>query len=117
MLEIPLFNTKSADFTQTIDLDNITVTIRLTYNVRVAVFFMSIETENNSLTSMKCILEYPILYPHRALFPELPGDFFLIKVTNANEVVDFSYENFGTVYKLFYYDAEEVATWESENGL
>jgi len=116
MIEIQLYNQSSADFTQIIDLDNITCTIRLTYNIRVGFFFMNILTENNELSGLKVVLNFPILYPHRALFPELPGDFFINKVTNEDENTEFSYENFGEVYKLIYYNADELAEWWSGNG-
>lgn len=117
MLEIKLETDGSADFVQTIDLDNITTSIRLTYNTRVGYWFTTITTENYQLSDMKVIIDYPILYPHRAIFPVLPGDFFVQQVTNETESIDFNYENFGTIFKLFYYDADELAAWEAENGV
>jgi len=115
--EIPLYTDVSADFTQTIDLDTVTVTIRLKYNIRNAFFSFDIETENYNLKGLKAIENFPIMYPHNALFPELKGDFFIIQVTNTDEVVEFTYDNFGTVWKLFYYTESEFEAWKDENGL
>lgn len=117
MVQIPIFKTTSADFTQTIDLDNITVTIRLRYNIRDGFWFMDLSTENYNLYGLKVIENFPIIFPHYALFPELKGNFFIEQTTNTDEVVSFDYDTFGEVFNLFYYDESEYNTWKDTYGL
>jgi len=114
---IPLFKESSADFQQNIDLNNVNYTIRLTYNVRVGYWFMTLSTENYTITSVKCTLEFPILWQHYALMPELSGDFFINQIEDLQNRPDLTYDNFGSVFKLFYYTPEEVLEWRSANGL
>jgi hypothetical protein len=117
MIKIPLFKDTSADFTQIIDLDEITVTIRLKYNIRNNFWSMDLETENYALYGLKVIENFPIIFPHYALFPELNGNFFIIQDTNTNEVIDFTYDNFGTIFNLYYYTVTEYNTWKDAYGL
>lgn len=116
-IQIPIYKDTSADFTQIMDLDNVTVTIRLRYNIRVGFWFMDLETENYSLYGLKVIENFPIIFPHQALFPELLGDFFIIQSTNTDEVVDFDYDSFGEIFNLFYYTETEYQTWRNTYGL
>lgn len=117
MIQIPLFIDSSADFTQTIDIDNVIVTIRLTFNIRNQFFRMNLSTENNELYGLKVKTNFPLIYHHKALFPELDGDFFVNQVTNQDEEIDFTYDNFGSVYLLLYYSAEELQAWKDANGI
>lgn len=115
MTEIPLYKDSSADFTQIIDLDNISVTIRLSFNIRNQYWRINLETENYELKGLKVVENFPLIYPHNALFPELSGDFFIFKVSDTTD--DFTYDFFGTDYKLFYCDETELAYWREYNNL
>ena len=117
MYEIPVYPDESADFTQVLDIESVSLTIRITYNIRNQYFKMRLTTENNDIDGLKCVINFPLIYPHNALFPELKGDFFIQQATNLNEVVAFDYTNFGTTYKLYYYTEEEVLNWRDENGV
>ena len=77
MIQIPAFNATNADFEQDIDLDNITVTIRMTYNSRSSYWKVDFITENCSLLGIKCVRNYPLTQQHKAIFPCLPGDFLI----------------------------------------
>jgi hypothetical protein len=116
-IKIPIFKNTSADFSQIIDLDEITVTIRLKYNIRNNFWSMDLETENYFLYGLKVIENFPILFPHNALFPELNGNFFIIQDTNTDEVVNFTYDTFGDVFNLYYYTETEYNTWKNTYGL
>ena len=118
MLEIPLIYTQSsADFIQTIILDEVTVILRLYYNIRNQFFALDAKTNNYEIKGLKAILNYPIIHPSNSSFPELPGDFLINQVTNTTQIIDLNYDTFGNVFKLFYYSADEVQQWRSNNGL
>lgn len=117
MIEIPVFTTQAADFTQIIDLDNVTVTIRLVFNIRVESWFMRLETENYTLDGIKLVENYPLIQQYKALFPELPGDFLIQQINDEVENPEFDYDSFGVFWSLFYFTEDEVTDWEVENGI
>ena len=55
MIEIPVvsFKQQSADFEQILDFENVTVTIRLTYNTRVNYWFVTFSTNDSLISSLK----------------------------------------------------------------
>src|SRR4030042_6769147 len=113
MLDIPMFQEESTDFEFSIDLDNITTTIRLTYNVRSGYFRMNISTENYSLYGLKVVAEFPLIYQHKALFPELPGDIIINQVNRLDEEIDMTYDNLGSDYVMRYYTKDEFEAWKT----
>ena len=117
MISIPIFSTSSADFTQTIELDTTIVTLRLKYNIRNANWFMSVSTENYQLNDIKLVSNFQLLHQYKANFPELPGDFFVIKTNETTEDTEITYENLGNDFLLLYLSPEEVEQWREENGL
>ena len=117
MIEIPVFQDQSADFTQNIDLDEINVTIRLIYNIRNEFFHMNLSTENFNIEGIKVIKNFPLLFTHKALFPELKGDFIIRKISETIQVEDFTYDNFGIFWSLFYLSETELNEWKTLYGI
>lgn len=113
---IQIFNTKSSDFTQVVELDEILVTIRLKFNVRNESWYISLETENNSVKDLRLSINFPILRQHKALMSDIAGDFFVQKV-NETAVDNLTYSNLGVDYLLLYYTAAEVTSWFSDNNI
>lgn len=117
MVEIPQFQNESSDYKFSVDLDNVSVDIRMTYNVRSGYFRMNISTENYKIDGLKVVAEFPLIYHHKALFPELPGDIVVSKVSRLDEEVDMTFDTLGTVYKMYYLDKEEIAEWLFNRGI
>ncbi len=116
MIEIPIFSTKSSDFTQLIDLEGILVTLRLKYNIRNESWFVSIDTDDGSVKDIRLSIDFPVLRQHKALFPNIAGDFFVEKI-NTNAVDNLKYDNLGTDYLFLYYTEEEMEEWYTDNGI
>jgi len=115
-VQLPVFQTQSADFEYTIELDNINTLVRLTYNVRSGFWKMNLSVNGNTLYNIKLVKNFPLLKQNKALFPYLPGDFFVLKISDESEE-DFNYDNFGTVWGLVYVTAAEYEAWREANGL
>jgi len=114
--EIQIFKESSSDFTQRTIVENQILVVRIKYNVRNDSWFLNITTENYSIQDLKLVINYPILYNHKALFPVLTGDLIIMpKVDNLVE--NLSYDNFGNDFGLFYIDASELTEWELTNGI
>jgi hypothetical protein len=107
---IQIFQDVSSDHTQVIELDTVTITLRLKYNVRNASWFYSFTTENNEISDIKLVSNFPMLRQHKAIASDIPGDFFVIK-TNDNAGDEITYDNLGTDYQLIYATADEVVNW------
>lgn len=116
-IRIPLFKETSADFTQNIDLEDVNVVIRLTYNTRTETWMLRLATENYTLTGIKLVRNFPLLFRHKALFPELPGDFIVRKISDDININDLNYDTFGIYYDLFYITQAELELWRTESGL
>jgi hypothetical protein len=115
---IETFQEQSADFVQVVELDEIIVSLRLTFNVRNETWFINeyLETETEkALYGIKVTKEFPLIWPLKTQI-DLPGDFMVIK--RDEDVEDeITYDNFNNGWDLFYLTQEEVNTWFSENGL
>lgn len=116
-IEIPLFQTQSADFTQNIDLENVNIEIRLVYNTRVGTWMMRLQTDNYELTGIKLVKNFPLLWRHKALFPELPGDFIIVKISDDININDLDYETFDVYFALYYITQTELEEWKEDNGI
>jgi len=116
MIEIPVFKNQSADFAQNIDIGGFNIEIRLTYNVRNKFWHISFSSENYSIVGIKVTINFPILLTHKAIFPVLRGDFIIQKISDVSDE-DFTYDNFGEVWSLFYFTEEEMNQWKEDNGL
>lgn len=116
MIKIPIFSDQSSIFTMNIELNSISVDLTLTYNIRNERWYISLVTENNSLYYRKLVENFPLVYPHKAIFPELSGDFFVIKNVNKSDNM-ITYENLGNGWDLFYYDESEMQDWADDNGI
>lgn len=117
MIEIPLFQDQSADFTQNIDLDSVNTEIRLIYNTRIETWMMHLNSANYTLNGIKLVKNFPLIWRHKALFPELPGDFIILKLSDDINVNDLDYDTFGVYFALYYLSAEELESWKTNNGL
>lgn len=116
MLQIPIYSTNSSDFTQTIELDEVLITIRLKFNVRNENWFITVTTENYELKDIKVVSNFPLLRQYKYAIPEISGDFFIQKIDESSDL-EVTYDNFGNIFALFYYTDDEVDTWLSANNL
>lgn len=118
MIEIPVsFKDQSADFEQIIDLEAVTVTIRLTYNTRNNYWYASFSTDNNSITSVKLVTEFLLLDQYKAVLNEIKGDFIVTRVADDLNVPDLSYENFGIDWAFQYLTESEAESFKEEKGI
>ena len=66
---------------------------------------------------LKLVTNYLILDKHKALFPEILGDFILQRVNDDLTNPELSYNNFGTDWGFFYLTPDEIEAWKIENEL
>lgn len=115
MIEIPIYSSQSAIFTQYITLDSNKLTIQLLFNLRADSWYMNLTTQNgNKMYSIKLVLKNLLLFPYKAWFPDIKGDFVVIpKVPN---IVNFSYADLGIKVGLYYLSKEEIISNGAEYG-
>jgi hypothetical protein len=114
MIELPTFQENSADFSYDIEIENKIISFRFVYNIRNQFWFLNIESGNNEIKGLKIVEGFPLLFTHKAKFPDLEGDFLLMARVENEE---FTYDNFGVAWSLYYLNKEELEEWLSENGL
>jgi len=117
-IQIPSnFKDLSADFTMNIDLENVNTEIRLVYNTRVESWMLRLKTANYELNGIKLIKNYPLLWRHKALFPEVLGDLIILKISDDININELNYDNLGVYYDLFYITQAELLEWWVANGI
>lgn len=118
-VEIPVaeFKVRSSDFEQIIDLEETTITIRLTYNTRVDYWFASFSTNQSSIQGVKLTKEYLLLDQYKAMLPDIKGDFIVTRLTNDLDIPELTYDNFGTDWAFQYLTESEVESWKDEREI
>jgi hypothetical protein len=115
MIEIPTFQSTSANFLQEIELGLQLVQIRITWNSRVEFFFLNFTDQNgNELNGVKIVPNWPLLDWHRGTL-EFVGD-LIVRKTDEEAGDEITYNNFGNGWNLTYLTAAEVAAWKNDNG-
>ena len=118
MIQIPTnFKDLSADFIMNIDLENVNTEIRLIFNVRTEAWMMRLKTNNYELDGIKLVKNFPLLWRHKALFPEVLGDLVVLKISDDVNVNELNYDNLGVYYDLFYLTQSELLKWQVANGI
>lgn len=115
-IKIPTFQNRSSKFTQVIVLDDVSITLSLSWNTRANYWFLTITDGINVLSSKKIVPNWPILKRNRASFPTLSGDFILLK-TDEDVGSEITYDNLNDGYTFYYLTQLEVIEWESANGI
>lgn len=114
--KIPIFSEQTSNFTMTLAIEDIIVELTMTYNIRNQRWYFSLITDNYEIKYLKLIENFPLIYTHKSLFPELAGDFIVVKeVNNIGEVI--TYNNLGRGWNLYYYTESEMEDWFTENGI
>jgi len=117
-IQIPTnFKDLSADFIINIDLENVNTEIRLVYNTRTESWMMRVKTNNYQLDGIKLVKNFPLLWRHKALFPEVLGDLIILKTSDDINVNDLNYDNLGIYFQLFYITSSELEEWKVANGI
>ncbi len=115
MIQIPTFQTTSADFLQEIELGGQLVQIRITWNSRNEFFHMTFTDQNeNILRGIKMVPDWPLMDWHRGSL-EFEGDLIVVK-TDEEAGNEITYNNFNNGWDLFYYTIAEVNMWKDDNG-
>lgn len=117
MLEIPVsdFKEQSSDFVQNLDLENVNIEIRLTYNIRVNYWFAEFKTNNTYIKSVKLVTNNLLIDQYKATMYEIPGDFMVQRITDDLDKPELTYDNFGIDWGLFYLTSDEVTDYKEEN--
>ena len=115
MIEIPVFQNSSADFTEEIELGGVVVTIRIVYNIRNEFFHFRLTVGNDNICGLKCVVDFPLLFAHKAQVQGIDGDFIILN--DDGTVSELTYDNFGSSYKLYYMTDSEFEDWKTENGI
>ena len=116
MIEIPVsnFKLKSSDFEQILDFDNVSITIRLTYNTRVDYWFATFTINNNSIKNVKLVTNTLLLNQHKATLTEIVGDFIVQRIADDLTFTDLNYDNFGIDWAFQYLNKDEVSAYKLE---
>ncbi len=115
MIQIPLFQDVSADFTQEIELNGQLIQLRIVYNIRVDFFFLRFTDQlGNPIQGIKIVPNWLLLDSHKG-FVDFDGDLIVIK-TDENAGNEITYDNFGNGWDLFYLTPDEAEEWRTENG-
>lgn len=118
MIKIPTnFKNLSADFIMNIDLENVNTELRLTYNTRIESWMLRAKTNNYEISGIKLVKNFPLLWRHKALFPEVLGDLIVLKTSDDININDLNYDNLGVYFELFYITADELIEWQVANGI
>lgn len=116
MVIVPMFQVRSADFLQRIELGGSLVIIRMVWNIRSGFFFLSFtDGVGNELTGLKMVPQWPLLTPHRGSI-EFTGDLLLVK-TDAGAPLIPSYESLGAGWDLVYLTPAEIDLWRTLHGM
>lgn len=116
MIQIPTFNSTSADFDQTITLGAQELLIRLSWNSRAQFWFMDLDDQQGHVVrSRKLVPLTPLFRSHRALMPII-GDFVLMFESDAAPEYP-TFEGLGTTHTLNWLDATELVQWETALGI
>ena len=116
-IQIPLFKEQSSNFTQNIDLENVNIEIKLVYNTRTETWVAKFTTTNYAINGIKLTKNFPLLWKYRASFPEIIGDFIVLKISDDINVNVLDYDTLGVYYALFYITQEELEQWKISNGI
>jgi len=116
MIELPIFQNSSSDFTFNIDLDLISCTVRLIYNIRNGSWFMDLVTASSSIQGVRLVEDFPLLYQNKAIISDLKGDFLVTRITDVDST-ELTYDNFGVDWVLQYLTSTEVDAWSTTNGI
>lgn len=115
MLEIPIFQDQSSDFTERVTLDEVEVSLRFAWNTKSEYWMLNAYEEIDSgfiLNGIKMVLDYPILYQ----FPvSLPGQLIVIQLDSSLSS-EITYKSFGNGHNLFYLSDEEFDSWKEYYG-
>lgn len=117
MIEIPIFQNVSSNFTQEIILGGRIMNITLSWNVRCSCWFMELEDvqSGDSISGIKLVENWLMLRQFKASIPNFSGDFIIKKVNAPSEEITF--DNLGIEFKLFFADDTEGDSWEAFYGL
>lgn len=117
MIKIPLFQSVSSNFTQTIELEDQLVTIKIVYNIRIGSFFLTFTAGDVTLYGIKIVQNWPLLRQSKAFLSSVFAGDFLAKRDVEIIDEDITYDNFGNGWNLYYITSEELTEWEDSNGI
>lgn len=115
MLEIPIFQDRSSDFTERVTLEEVEINFRFAWNTKSEYWMINTYKEVESgrtLNGIKMILNYPLLYQ---FVTGLTGQ-FLIFTLDASLSSEITYDSLGAGHNLFYLSNEEFNVWKDYYG-
>lgn len=111
------FKDISSDFEFNIDLENVNITIRLSYNTRVDYWFADFSTDISSVQGVKLVTNFLLLRNYKASLPDIKGDFIMQRISEDLINPPLTYENFGVEWGFFYFTEAEVLQYKIDNDL
>jgi hypothetical protein len=116
MITLPSFHDQSSDFNYEVDIGGIAAKIRLTWNVRVNHWFMSVtDSQGGAISGIKVVSMCRLLQSHRA-FSNLSGD-LVVLATSPNASGEITYDNWNVDWVLCWLTDDEIIEWETAYGL
>jgi len=114
MIVLPVFQNRSARFAYDIELAGELFRLYFSWNARETSWYMDIQdqNENNILTGIKLVPNYPLLRQYRA-YAALPAGGFILWDLNQDPISgEVTFDNFGTRYQLLFFTQEEIESGE-----
>jgi len=107
MVNIPLFNQISSEFTQTIKLGKEYYKIRIRWNTRSESWFLHLfdHTGNPLVTGKRLVPNYPLTEIYSGRFP---GELLVLDTRSDLSDARITYDNLGKRFLLVYLDEEEA---------
>lgn len=109
MTVIPVFQYNSSDFSQTIELDGKPYHLRMTWNSRIASWFLDIldKSLNDILVGIKVVPSLLLIRDYA--YADLPsGDFMLLDTLSTPNDTALDFDSLGQRYKLVYITEAEL---------
>lgn len=114
MQRIPFQPEISADQLLRVALGGQYVSLRLTWNERVGYWYADLTFEDSTMTSIKLVPKWPLVYSRRGQ-TSFVGDLILLPrgATSAKP----AYDELGVTWFLMYITPDELEAWRANNGL
>ena len=105
----------SADQEMEVQLGEYLCKLRMTWNNLSEFWFLTITRSGLGLQSIKCVPSWPLFSVSKANAP-IPGDILILRgAVTTTEKIEF--EDLGSRWNIVYLTDEELASWETFNGL
>ena len=110
MIQIHFDPSFSANQNFRIDIGGQVVKISLSWNIRDSAWYMDITSDDNAQYSVKLLPYTELLFSRTIL--GITGNFFVLN-EDKNDNAGITFDNFGSSYYLYWFDADDLSQLEA----